>query len=299
MEFGKYFEPMLLSEIEKPFDSKEYLFELKFDGIRSIIHVGPDTFIIYSRNGNDITNLYPELKKIKKYVKNNMIFDGEIVIFHNGKTSFSKLQERNKLRSTLKIKKISEELSVCFIAFDCLYKNNDLTTKTLLERKRILNEIEDNDYFIKTKSVLNDGKTLFKKVKQLGLEGIVAKKIDSTYQIGLCSKEWIKIKNYKIENFYIGGYYDDPKYSMIKLYLGEYRNNKFYYVGKVMMGKKRMLYKKILKELVEKDTVFNNYKDNKVKYIKPKILCTVGYQERTKNNRLRHPVFKLEISKNI
>ena len=299
MEFGKYFEPMLLSEIENPFDSKEYLFELKFDGIRATIHVGKDTFIIYSRNGKDITNLYPELKEIKKQIKEDMIFDGEIVIFNNKKSDFSKLQERNNLRNTLKIKRLSKEMPVCFIAFDCLYKSKDLTSQSLLERKEVLNMIDYSDYFVKTKSVLNDGKLLFKKIKQLGLEGIVAKKIDSKYEINNRTKDWIKIKNYKIENFYIGGYYDNPKHSMITLYLGEYRENEFYYVGKVMMGKKRLLYNKIIRENIEDKTVFNDYKDNKIKYLKPKITCKIAYQERTKNNHLRHPVFKTEIKKNI
>lgn len=299
MEFGKYFEPMLLSEIEKPFDSKEYLFELKFDGIRATIHAGKDTFIIYSRNGKDITNLYPELKEIKKQIKEDMIFDGEIVIFNNKKSDFSKLQERNNLRNTLKIKRLSKEMPVCFIAFDCIYKSKDLTSQSLLERKEVLNMIDDSDYFVKTKSVFNDGKLLFKKIKQLGLEGIVAKKIDSKYEINNRTKDWIKIKNYKIENFYIGGYYDNPKHSMITLYLGEYRENEFYYVGKVMMGKKRLLYNKIIRENIEDKTVFNDYKDNKIKYLKPKITCKIAYQERTKNNHLRHPVFKTEIKKNI
>lgn len=299
MEFGKYFEPMLLSEIEKPFDSKEYLFELKFDGIRATIHAGKDTFIIYSRNGKDITNLYPELKEIKKQIKEDMIFDGEIVIFNNKKSDFSKLQERNNLRNTLKIKRLSKEMPVCFIAFDCLYKSKDLTSQSLLERKEVLNMIDDSDYFVKTKSVFNDGKLLFKKIKQLSLEGIVAKKIDSKYEINNRTKDWIKIKNYKIENFYIGGYYDNPKHSMITLYLGEYRENEFYYVGKVMMGKKRLLYNKIIRENIEDKTVFNDYKDNKIKYLKPKITCKIAYQERTKNNHLRHPVFKTEIKRNI
>ena len=130
-------------------------------------------------------------------------------------------------------------------------------------------------------------------------EGIVAKKISSEYQVNTRTKEWIKIKNYKIENFYIGGYYDNPKHSMICLYLGEYRENEFYYVGKVMMGKKRLLYKKIVKKKKKKNTVFNDYKDSKMKYIKPRISCEIAYQERTKNNHLRHPVFKSEIQKNI
>ena len=66
-----------------------------------------------------------------------------------------------------------------------------------------------------------------------------------------------------------------------------------------MMGKKRLLYKKIINEKTEENTVFNDYKDSKVKYIKPRITCKIAYLEKTKNNHLRHPVFKDEIEKRI
>ena len=87
---------MLLDEIEYPFNSPDYLFELKFDGLRATIHVGPNTLIIYSRRGVNITHLYPELIAIKSLVKENMIFDGEIVLFDKDKPNFSKLQERKE-----------------------------------------------------------------------------------------------------------------------------------------------------------------------------------------------------------
>ena len=292
MKFKSFFGPMLLDEIENPFNSPDYLFELKFDGLRATIHVGPNTLIIYSRRGVNITHLYPELISIKSLVKENMIFDGEIVLFDKDKPNFSKLQERSHLKNKMKINHFSKENPVCFIAFDCIYKNKSLIDLTLLERKNILSKIEDSEYFIKTKYVLNNGKELFKKVKNKNLEGIVAKKIDSIYQINTRSKDWIKIKNLKVEEFYIGGYYNEPKQAMIRAYLGEFRNDNFYFVGKVMIGKKNNIYKKIILETIQTKSSFQDYEDSKIKYINPKLRCKIAYLERTKSNHLRQAVFK-------
>ena len=86
--FFKSFSPMLLSEISKPFTSKDYLYELKYDGIRALLFVSTDSFKIMSRNKQDITFLFPELKEIQKLVSDKVIFDGEIVSFKDGKPSF-------------------------------------------------------------------------------------------------------------------------------------------------------------------------------------------------------------------
>lgn len=293
MKFGHFFAPMLLDEIEKPFDSEDYLFELKFDGVRATLHVGPKTFKIFGRRGNEITNLYPELKQIQKYFKENIIFDGEIVVFQDGLPNFSKLQERSHTKDALKIKRFSEEMPVCFIVFDCLYyKGKDITNKTLLERKKVLNEFEDNDFFIKVSYVLKEGKELFNKVKKVDFEGIVAKKIDSVYEVGTRSENWIKIKNLKKETFYIGGYIDKPENAVVSLLLGEYKNNKLHFVGKVSMGKKQNMYQKLKKEKQKIKTPFCDYEDKECIYIEPKLKCEIAYLERTKTNHLRQPVFK-------
>ncbi|MDE5888963.1 MAG: DNA ligase, partial [Bacilli bacterium] len=237
MKFGEYFKPMLLTEVDKPFDDEEYLYELKFDGIRATIHVSPSTFIIYNRNGYDITYLYPELKNIKKLVKDKCIFDGEIVAFDNTSPSFSKLQQRSHIKDKTKIASYSENEPVCFVVFDCIYKNQDITKKPLIERKKVLEKFKDNDYFIKTQYTLKEGTKLFKKVKKASLEGIVAKKINSEYELNTRTRNWLKIKNFKDEEFYIGGYIDTK--AKTSLLLGEYRKNKFCYVGKVSITRTR------------------------------------------------------------
>ena len=89
----KDLKPMLLKEIKQPFQDENYIYELKFDGIRAIMYVSKNEFVLKSRNGNDLTSIYPELAIIKKHVGDKkVIFDGEIVTIENNKTSFKKLQ---------------------------------------------------------------------------------------------------------------------------------------------------------------------------------------------------------------
>ncbi len=285
----RFWKPMLLKEIPKPFDSKDYIYELKFDGIRAIIFASPKEIYIMSRNNKDLTNLYPELKSIKNIVKKKVIFDGEIIATENGLPSFAKLQKRNHIKNEEKILETSIEDSVNFIAFDILYEGKDLTNTPLLKRKEILEHYKNTDIFFKTKYISNNGIELFKSVKKLNLEGIVAKNIQSTYHINKRTTDFIKIKNIQRDEFVIGGYIEKND-SVISLLLGEYKNKKLTYVGKVTMGKKHELYQK-LKKAKNIDNKFINY-DKEGIFIKPIYTCYVKYLERTKSNHLRHPVFQ-------
>ena len=284
---------MLLEEEKAPFNSKDFLYELKFDGIRATIHTGPKIFKIFSRRGIDITEMYPELKSIQQLVRENTIFDGEIVLFDSGKPSFTKLQERSHTKDKKRISILAEENPVCFMVFDIVYQKKSLVDYPLIKRKEILKKHKENDAFIKIDYILKEGKKLFQNVKKIGLEGIVAKKIESTYQINTRSRDWIKIKNWQEETFFIGGYTVEEKESMIKLFLGEYKKNKLYFVGKVMMSKKQPIYKKIRKEKIKKTSPFCNFEEE-IKYMSPKLTCEVSYIERTKTNHLRQAVFKKE-----
>lgn len=293
MEFGQFFQPMLLEEVEEPFNSSSFLFELKFDGIRAVMHVGPKTFKIFSRNGSELTILHPELKNIQKDFKQNVIFDGEIVLFYKGKPNFSKLQERMHTKDKKRIEYLSKELPVCFIAFDCLYENGKtLINKTLVERKKVLEKYQDTDYFMKVSYIENSGKKLFQNVKKMDFEGIVAKRKDSPYEINTRTENWLKIKNLKKEIFYIGGFIEKKENAVVSLLLGEYKNKKLHFVGKVTMGKKQPMYQKLKKESIKKVSPFCDYENKECFYIKPHLQCEIWYLERTKNNHLRQPVFK-------
>ena len=284
--FPKNYKPMLLKEVDFVPGSKDYIYELKYDGIRAIIYVTKTKIKIITRNGNDVTKLYPELETIKDIAKNNvLVLDGEIVAFKDGKPSFSELQKRSHLKDRNKILEMEKNVPVAFIAFDILYKNKDLTDRSLLERKKALDIISDTNYFIKTK-IYQDGKKLFERVKKLGLEGIVAKKKNSIY-IGKRVDYWVKIKNFKEEEFYVGGYI--LRKEKISFLLGEKQNGKFIYVGKVSIMKNDKLAQIIQEKEVEDP--FYNYKDDG-HFLKPKYKLLVSYMERTTNNTLRQPFLK-------
>lgn len=283
---NRNFTPMLLKEIDKPFNSKKYYYELKYDGYRALIFVNKNEIYIQSRNKNDITFLYPELSNIKKIVNKNVIFDGEIVIFENNKPSFNKISKRSKLKNKNIIKKESINNPVIFIAFDILYENKNLTNLPLIERKKILGKYQDTDFFIKSKVYLNNGIKLYNFIKKNNLEGIVIKDINGLYHINKRTSDFIKVKNIKSDNFFIAGYINNNKYTS-SLVLCEKYNNDYIYVGKVLISKKNNIYKKILN--IKKCKNYLKIENNDITFIKPILSCKINYLERTKNGHLRHP----------
>ena len=283
---NRNFTPMLLKEIDKPFNSKKYYYELKYDGYRALIFVNKNEIYIQSRNKNDITFLYPELSNIKKIVNKNVIFDGEIVIFENNKPSFNKISKRSKLKNKNIIKKESINNPVIFIAFDILYENKDLTNLSLIERKKILEKYQDTDFFIKSKVYLKNGIKLYNFVKKNNLEGIVIKDINGLYHINKRTSDFIKVKNIKSDNFFIAGYINNNKYTS-SLVLCEKYNNDYIYVGKVLISKKNNIYEKILN--IKKCKNYLKIENNDITFIKPILSCKINYLERTKNGHLRHP----------
>lgn len=285
--WNKDIKPMLLGEVREVFDSKEYLYEVKYDGIRVLVFVSKDKVVIRSRYGIDITGLFPEMMVLCKMVKRNVIFDGEIIMLDNNKVSFSKLQKRIHLKNKKTIEFLSKTNPVIFICFDVIYEGKDLINLSLLERKGVLSNYKDNDVFIKSTYVIGDGTKLFNAIKKLDMEGIVAKKINSKYLVNERSDNWLKIKNYKSGDFIILGYINKEESHVISLVLGEHLNKKIVYVGKVILGKKRNLADKILK--MKKSKAVVKIKDKDVIYIKPEIKCLIKYLERTENGLLRQP----------
>lgn len=245
--------PMLLDEIFKPFNDKDYLFEIKFDGIRALIFIDNGKIVIKSRNNIILNNTFPELLDIKNISKDKCILDGEIVLFENGKPSFSKLQERVRLKNKNKINKMKDDNPVIFVCFDILYKGKDLINHSLIERKEVLNKFKDNNIFVKSKYFLEKGKELFKLIKKEDLEGIIAKRVDSKYHYGIRTKDWIKIKNFKEEVFFISGYNKTKNNNVLSVLLSEKINDKYVFVGKILFSNKNKDYKNILNSKLVKN----------------------------------------------
>lgn len=292
---NKSIKPMLLLEVKEPFNDKDYIFELKFDGIRSIIYKDKNKITITTRNGKNITDKFPELKDIVNISNERCIFDGEIIVEKNNKPSFDAVKERINIKDEIRINKLSNSDPATFIVFDILYKNKDLSKIPLIKRKEILNKFKNTDVFLKSKVIEENGIQLFEFAKKNKLEGIVAKKKDSLYEIGERSETWIKIKNMQEEKFNIYGYLE--KKHVASIILGKKENNKHYFMSKVTLGKNRTEFK-ILKKEKKYNNILEDFNNKEYTYIKPKYQGNIMYLEKTKKGHLRHPIFK-EIIKNL
>ena len=289
---------MLLEHISKPFNSEDYIFELKLDGIRCLAYLDERQTILKNKRNKDVTDVYPELKQIHKQIKKRCILDGELVSLNkDGSPNFFALQKRSLLTDKFRIELEMEKNKVNFVAYDILYLDDKQTTNlTLTERKKMLeNNIKENELLSISRIVENEGIKLFELTQQLSLEGIVAKKKNSTYQIGKRSKDWIKIKNLIDEDFYICGLMFDEDNQIKDLVLTTKINDKYINRGKVYLNiskdEQNFILKFALKHTKNKP-LFDIYSDKNILWIEPKLVCTVQYMMLTKDGNMRQPVFK-------
>lgn len=295
---SKNISPMLLEHISKPFNSEDYIFELKLDGIRCLAYLDERQTILKNKRNKDVTDVYPELKQIHKQIKKRCILDGELVSLNkDGSPNFFALQKRSLLTDKFRIELEMEKNKVNFVAYDILYLDDKQTTNlTLTERKKLLkNNIKENELLSISRIVENEGIKLFELTQQLSLEGIVAKKKTSTYQIGKRSKDWIKIKNLIDEDFYICGLMFDKDNQIKDLVLTTKANGKYINRGKVYLNiskdEQNFILKFALKHTKNKP-LFDIYSDKNILWIEPKLVCTVQYMMLTKDGKMRQPVFK-------
>lgn len=289
--------PMSLTSQEKPFNSEDYIFELKLDGIRALAYLDKSRSVITNSRAKDVTKTFPELQNIHKQARERCILDGEIICTDDkGYPSFNILMQRALLKDELSIKLKSKQFPVSFVAYDILYyKNKETTNLQLLERKKLLNKnLIENDFLSISRYIENDGISFFEKVKSENLEGIVAKLKSGTYLIGKRSSNWIKIKNIIDEDFVIVGYTKNENDRIEDLILGQYDKEKLVSAGKIYLAQKKLEQAYILKFAKTnslKKPLFNDIQE-KVFWIKPKLVCTVSYLLRTKTGNMRQPFFK-------
>lgn len=294
--------PMLLVE-GKPFDSLDYIYELKLDGIRCLAYLDKNTELRNKRN-KSVTSIYPEVNDIHKLIKKRCILDGELIVAVNGVPNFFEIQRRSLMTDSFKIKLASISKPVSFVAYDIIfYDNKEIIDLSLIERKKILKEnVSENKQLAISRFIEKEGISFFELVVKKDLEGVVAKRKQSLYFYGKRSKDWIKFKNMYDDDFIICGYVPDEEPMKIKsLVLGAFKNNKLVYFGHVALGIPKEE-EKIITNFVKENPSESHFleKDVKIKWCKLSLVCTVKYMMRTETNLLRQPIYKgLRFDKDI
>ncbi len=288
-------DPMLIGATSEAFDDPAWLYELKLDGERAIVYLEKDGTELKNKRNKKMLPVFPELKNLHEMVKEPCILDGEYVVMTDGKPDFAALQRRSLMSNPFRIELTARKYPVSFVAFDVLAVNGErLMDRPLTKRKEILAELirNENDQIALSRVVEQGGCAFYELAKAAGLEGIVAKKRTSLYYPGKRTKEWIKIKNMKDDDFVVCGWIDKAEH-VSSLVLGQYRDGQLVYKGHVTLGVRGDNFRRIRSmEQVEKPS-FDIPKGNEgAIWIRPEIVCTVSYMERTEAGGFRHPVFK-------
>jgi DNA ligase 1 len=264
---------MLLQKIDNPFNNDSYITELKLDGFRTLWTKFDDKVRIYTRHNNDITSRFPELINIP--LPNGTVLDGEIIVTdEKGRPDFEATMERFMSKKS--------GHSISYSVFDIIYYSGEkITSLPLLERKAILEKVivEDTPLLNKVLWLEGNAEQYFELVKQNGLEGIVQKRSDSTYQINKRSHDWLKVINYQYENVLISGLRKDEFGLLLN-----FENGKYAGLLEFMAPEGR-------KEFYKKYRDFVVEENDKFIYLNPQLKAKVKYRNFTKKGLLRIPSF--------
>jgi DNA ligase D-like protein (predicted ligase)/DNA ligase D-like protein (predicted 3'-phosphoesterase) len=295
----KQYKPMLARTADASFSSGDWLFEVKWDGIRAISYVNKE-LSIRSRNQKELIDNFPELIELKELARNTVL-DGEIVVMKDGRPDFQTLIQRKQNINTNEIRYLSGKFPATYIIFDILEKDGEeLQDIPLMERKRILKDsVKEGKFVVLSIFVENTGEAYYKAALEKGVEGIMAKKKQSSYEPGKRSGNWLKITQEKTCDCVIFGYTKgegNRENTFGALILGLYDAEEPVFIGKVGTGfseKDRGNLKLSLdKYKVEQKTLHGVDMDREITWLRPEIVCEAGYQSITDDGKLRLPVFK-------
>lgn len=283
-----------------------WIYEIKFDGIRSVTLKDGDNIRIYSRLGNEVTGRFAKIvDELRSLPCKHAVLDGEIVALEeSGRSSFQLLQaSRMPTRN---------KPPICYYLFDLIHlEGKDLKSLPLDHRKELLQGLlEDHEGVVRFSASLHaDADQLLDEVRKRGLEGLIAKKEDSIYEPARRSGSWLKIKLLNSQEFVIGGY-TQPKGARScfgAILVGYYDGDDFYFASKVGTGFNEELLKSLRQqfdEIKQEECPFVNLPEKrattggvtasemrKCTWVQPKLVCEVRFTEWTNDNHLRQPVF--------
>lgn len=317
-EFPATIKPMLSTLVDEAFNSKDWVFEVKWDGVRSILFFNRlnKTLELQSRNGRFITHRYPELVMTLKSdqitsssqsaikCKESAILDGEIVVLDKktGIPSFQNHQRRMNIDSIREIEIFSRQLPATYYFFDILYLDErNLQDLPFLERRRILSDVVRENTRIKKSDFIEErGKEVFDTTKRMGLEGLIAKHKSSKYVQGIRSRDWLKIKHIKTQDCVIIGYTrgegNRENYFGSLLLAVNDSQGKLRFVGHTGSGFDflllKQIYDKLQKMRIEKCPVEHvPYTNRDPFWTQPELVAEIKFSNWTNEKIMRSPIF--------
>jgi bifunctional non-homologous end joining protein LigD len=299
--------PMLAVLRDKvPSDDDAYGYEFKWDGVRAVTYVHGGRPRVLSRNDRDVTGSYPELRMLAESLgSREVVLDGEIVAFdENGRPSFGTLQSRMHVTDAASVRRLAASTPVTYLVFDVLHLDGrSLLDAPYTERREVLESLELSGPSWQTPPWFRGGgDAVLAASRQQGLEGVIAKRLDSRYYAGKRSDCWLKVKNLRTQEVVIGGWKPGEgrrKGAIGSLLLGVPGPDGLDYVGHVGTGFTDRMLRDLeaeLASLARDDSPFAaavprpHAKD--ARWVEPRLVGEVAFGEWTREGRLRHPAWR-------
>jgi bifunctional non-homologous end joining protein LigD len=301
-ELPDFVEPMLARLSTMPPDEQRWGFEVKWDGVRAIARSEPGRFQLLTRNDNDVTAAYPELRALNRALGSRAaMLDGEIVAFdEDGKPSFQALQPRIHLRGEAAVRRQAAEHPVTYVIFDLLWLDgHSLLELPYAERRERLAALRlDGEHWRVPAHHPGAGSALLAATREQGLEGVVAKRLDSPYRPGRRDGSWLKVKNSRRQELVIGGWTEgrrarQGRLGALELGVHDPETGELKYAGRVGTGfdeaeLERLA--KLLRPLARRRSPFGGRQPARgAHFVAPQLVAEVEFGEWTRDGRLRHP----------
>jgi bifunctional non-homologous end joining protein LigD len=290
-----------------PPDDGSWAFEIKWDGMRVLAHIGDQGELrLRSGNGADATASYPDLAGLSQAVPGHeALLDGEVVAFDDaGRPSFGRLQQRMHIASRSEAARRALDVPVVYIVFDLLALDGlDAMALPYRDRRRLLCELlpaEGKGWLVPEHRV-GDGHALFDAAAEQGLEGVMAKRLDSPYLPGKRSSSWVKVKVRRRQELVVGGWQPGEggrAGRLGSLLVGHYEDGKLRFAGKVGTGFNDAELRRLgtlLAELAADDPPFEPAPPRPIariaRWVRPELVAEVEFGEWTADGILRHPSY--------
>jgi bifunctional non-homologous end joining protein LigD len=289
--------PMLATLADGLPPGREWLYEVKWDGYRALAYLHGGEVALVSRNGNDLTQRFENVaKQVVKAAKTpDCVIDGEIcALDERGRSSFSAMQQAKP------------GTRFVYYVFDLLeVEGEPILDEPLTERRARLERLLDRrNRTVLLSEAFDDGEALYAAAQEQGLEGVLAKRPDSRYQLGRRSRDWLKVKTHGRQEFVIAGYTKGSgrrEKSFGSLILGAYRDGELVYVGNCGTGFDEKEIQRLLGKLRPLERTeppfaevpkMPRVRKADVIWVEPKLVCEVEFSEWTHDGRLRQPSYQ-------
>ncbi len=292
-------ELMLARTRERAFRRDGWLFELKYDGYRTLAARTPNGPVLLSRAGHDLAPRFPEVARaVAALPGDGLVVDGELVVLDEaGRPSFQGLQKRGQLQRRVDVERGAVERPATLYLFDLLaIGGHDLRPLPLVERKRLLAQLLPPLGTVRfADHVESEGEALFEEVRKQGLEGVMAKRAAAPYKGGR-SDDWLKVKAERRGEFVVVGYTEQETPGRISsLDLVAWREGEPVYAGRVGSGLAEDQHQWLAKQIAglrrKTPALAAAAKAPKgTLWLEPRLLAEVRYKEWTEGGQLRHPV---------